>query len=729
MPRVFLRPHVRRAFAYAAAFACAGLAVLLLQLLRVTWDSNVVWLTFMAAVLATGAIGGAGPALLAAVLGVVAADYFFLPAPGTFKLPYTTHDAIALTIFICASALAASLSRVTRRALLQKARADAAVAQIESAAQRRNLLLQLTTRTLAGGSLEAVCREAATIAARALDVERCAILEKSRDDGALVIACAVGFNAGTVEGLTIPADVDTQVGYALHTHNPVVVRDVESESRFGVPAILRAHGVRSGIAAGIAAGGRAYGVVVAYSAQPRQYAEDAEQFVSGVAAALAGMYDRKRIDVERADLAARDTAHRSAAAVASKRAAFLAQTSTVLDAALEPEATLVSLAHLAVPAIADCAIVDVVLDDGNVRRVEVIDIDPTRRDVAHAVRRQPPNLRSESPFSRAIRTGQSILLAEVPERTDGSLDPEHARLMSTLQCHSLLLIPLVARGQTLGLVTLASREATRRYEAADLAVAQELAGRAAIALDNARLHREAELASRAKDQFLATVSHELRTPITAVLGWATMLRDHGGDPARVQYACEAIERSARAQAQLLEQLLDVSRAISGKLEMNLAPAHLGGIIEAAIDAVRPDADARKVKIAPRLDRAIPLLLADPERLQQVVTNLVSNAVKFSRDGGQVDVELRRDEGYAEIIVRDRGVGIAREFLPYVFERFRQAETAGTANPGLGLGLSIARDIVERHGGTVMADSAGEGKGATFTVRLPLRAIAPTAVGA
>jgi len=237
------------------------------------------------------------------------------------------------------------------------------------------------------------------------------------------------------------------------------------------------------------------------------------------------------------------------------------------------------------------------------------------------------------------------------------------------------------------------------------------------------------MASRTKDEFLATVSHELRTPINAVLGWTAVLRQHRLDQSRADYACDAIERSARAQAQLLGQLLDVSRAIAGKLELHLAPTDLSEIIEASIDAVRSDADDKKIQIASCLDAGVPLILADPERLQQVVINLVSNAVKFSPEEGLVHVELRRGDGFAEIFVQDHGIGIKREFLPYVFERFRQADvTRGTANRGLGLGMSIAREIVEGHGGTIAADSAGEGQGAAFTVRLPLRSTTEAAPG-
>jgi signal transduction histidine kinase len=723
--REFLRGEVRTPIAYAAAFAFVGAAWLLSRPAPPATLPHVPLLIFAAAVLASGAIGGQGPALLAACVSVLIADYFFLPIAGTWKFPGSVSDALGFAAFALLTALAVWIAGTTRRRALDAARADTLAITLEVESRHRQTLLELGARSLAGGSIDAICKDAATVTADALEVEHCAILELKREGGPLVVVSAAGWETGTVEGLNVEADADTQTGYALYARQPVIVNDADSDARFSVPAILRAHGVRSGIAARIAGLRRPFGVVAACSRMPRTFTVGDAQFVSGVAAILAAMFERKRVENECAELAARERANRKAADLAARRAAFLAQTATVFDTALEPEATVVSLARLAVPALAECAVVDLVHEDGIVRRVDVVDIDPSRREMTLTIRRQAPNLRTESPFSRAIRTGQAALLTQLPERESGGGDADHERLMKDLQCQSLLLIPLVARGQTLGLLTLASRE--RRYDAADLSLAQELTGRAAMALDNARLYREAQAASRAKDDFLAIVSHELRTPINAVLGWATMLRRHRLDESRAEYACDAIEQSARAQAQLLEQLLDVSRAIAGKLDLHLAPAHIAGIVEAAIDAVRPDADDKKVRISSRLDRSIPLLIVDPERLQQVVVNMVANAVKFSAEEGTVQVELRRDDRFVEIVVEDHGVGIKREFLPYVFDRFRQAGTkSDSVNRGLGLGMAIARDIVERHGGTIAADSAGEGKGATFTVRLPVRNTPETA---
>lgn len=716
----FFRREIRSPFAYGVAVALVGLSSLVLQWLEAAGSPHLSLLVFTVAVLGAGAVGGPGPTLLAVTLAVLSADYSQVPPPGSFKLPSTTFDIAAFSAFLIAGAITAWVSNVRRRTTLEKSQAQAISSKLDAEARRRELMLELSARAMAGGGLEALCRDAAAGTTAALDMKHCAVFELAPNAESFTIMAAAGWEPGAVEGLTIDADIDTQAGYALHVGEPVIVRDTESEMRFTVPAALRARGVRSGIAARIAGATHSFGVVVGYATSPRTFGAEEAQFISGVAAVLGGVYERKRFEAERAELLARDAAQRSAADMASRRAAFLAQTSTVLDAVLEPETTLVSLARLAVPALADCAIVDLVQEDGHVRRIDVVDIDPARRDAAETLLRVPPNLRDEDAFARAIRTGQPVALSELPE-PGSSADPDHQRVMRMLQCQSLLLIPLVARGQTLGLITLASRGPNRLYGPQDLSLAQELAGRAAIALDNARLYRKAQAASRAKDEFLATVSHELRTPVNAVLGWAAILRENRLDEARAQHACDAIERSARVQAQLLEQLLDLSRIISGKLELRVAPVHLDGIIETAIDAVRPAADDKKIRIATSLDHSVPELMADPERLQRAVINVLSNAVKFTPHDGLVRVELRQNDAQAEVVVADHGVGIKREFLPYVFDRFRQADTTtASVDRGLGLGLSIVRDIVERHGGTVSAESAGEGKGATFTVKLPLR---------
>ncbi|HSK79323.1 MAG TPA: response regulator [Thermoanaerobaculia bacterium] len=239
--------------------------------------------------------------------------------------------------------------------------------------------------------------------------------------------------------------------------------------------------------------------------------------------------------------------------------------------------------------------------------------------------------------------------------------------------------------------------------------------------------KQAEEANRLKDEFLATLSHELRTPLNAILGWTQVLRTGRLDEATSSRALETIERNAKSQAQLISDLLDVSRIITGNLRLELRPVELPRIIDAALDSIRPAADAKEIRLEISLSPLKSPVLGDSDRLQQVVWNLLSNAIKFTPQGGQVSVRLETAPGNATIRVADTGAGIRPDFLPYVFDRFRQAESTITrSHGGLGLGLSIVRHLVELHGGTVEVESEGEGRGAAFTVRIPIRAdLAPS----
>ncbi|HEX8709202.1 MAG TPA: ATP-binding protein, partial [Pyrinomonadaceae bacterium] len=245
--------------------------------------------------------------------------------------------------------------------------------------------------------------------------------------------------------------------------------------------------------------------------------------------------------------------------------------------------------------------------------------------------------------------------------------------------------------------------------------------RAALLIREQEARAEAEQANRTKDEFLATLSHELRTPLTAILGWTHLIRSGKLDEANLTRALETIERNARSQSQLIDDLLDVSRIITGKLKLEFRPVELGSIIEAAIDTVRPMAEAKTIRLEPALETTHCLVSGDPSRLQQVVWNLFSNAVKFTPDGGRIDINLKCNETHIELSVRDSGIGISPDFLPYIFDRFRQADgTTTRKHGGLGLGLAIVRHLIELHGGSIKARSDGEGLGSEFTVRLPLK---------
>jgi signal transduction histidine kinase/ActR/RegA family two-component response regulator len=436
---------------------------------------------------------------------------------------------------------------------------------------------------------------------------------------------------------------------------------------------------------------------------------------------------QKRAEEERVQLV-REQLARTSAESSERRAAFLAEVSAALAASLEYRGTLARVARMAVPFLADACMVDIAEEDGGLARLEVALADPAKHGVAARLKAAAP--RAGSPEARVLRSGEPLLIPEVrlPE-LDLAADEDYRRAMEALAPRSLMAVPIVARGRTLGALTFIAAESERRFGRSDLGLAEDVARRAGLAVENARLYKvsqearqAAEAANRAKDEFLATLSHELRTPLSPILGWVRLLRAGDLDPAAGARGLEVIERNVRAQTQLIEDLLDVSRIITGKLRLEVRPMDLVAVVEAGIEAVRPAADAKGIRIESRLDPRVSAMVGDPDRLQQVVWNLVSNAVKFTPKEGRVEVELTGVDAHARLRVKDTGKGIPPTFLPHVFDRLRQADSTSTrAHGGLGIGLAIVRHLVELHGGTVSAESAGEGNGAVFTVELPISA--------
>ena len=360
----------------------------------------------------------------------------------------------------------------------------------------------------------------------------------------------------------------------------------------------------------------------------------------------------------------------------------------------------------------------------------------------HAVSRVPREIfanvtmpRNSDIFAPNVADEGTVLINNVKKDPHyGRNSPYFEIAEAYLTVKSYLAVPVISRsGEVYGGLFFAHPDAGAFTERA-ARIIEGIAAQAAIAMDNARLYeaaskakseaeqaaRMAEESSRLKEEFLATISHELRTPLNAILGWTRMLRSGNLDSTTATKALNTIERNARAQAQLIDDLLDVSRIISGKMRMEVRPIDPTGFTEAAIEAIRPAAEAKGVRVVKVMDTGPISVPGDPIRLQQVVWNLLSNAVKFTPRGGKVQVQLERVNSHVEIVVMDTGQGIVPEFMPHVFDRFRQADQASSReHGGMGLGLSIVRQLVEMHGGSVTASSPGKDLGATFTVRLPL----------
>jgi signal transduction histidine kinase/CheY-like chemotaxis protein len=403
------------------------------------------------------------------------------------------------------------------------------------------------------------------------------------------------------------------------------------------------------------------------------------------------------------------------------RRAFLANATQQLAEAADHRDALAKIAQLAVPRLADWVGIDIA--DGNqgrTQQVAVAHVDPAKVEYARELaRRYPPDPDAPTGVPYVIRTGKSELYAEIPRALleGAARDDEHLRIIRELDLRSAMVVPLRGRSEVFGAMTFIYAQSDRRYTAEDLEFAEELARRAALMIERRRLEEEAAAANQMKDEFLATVSHELRTPLQAILGYASMLkrgvaRDH-------DRALDTILRNAEAQARLIEDILDVSRITSGKLRLTFARVEIASALRAAIESIRPTAQARRLRIVEDLPGDLGALSGDFERLQQIFWNLLSNAVKFTEAGGTVEIGGQRTGSSIRITVRDTGKGIRPEHLSAIFERFRQVDSSTTRHKGgLGLGLAIVRSLAEAHGGSVTAASDGPGTGATFTVTLP-----------
>jgi Signal transduction histidine kinase len=414
---------------------------------------------------------------------------------------------------------------------------------------------------------------------------------------------------------------------------------------------------------------------------------------------------------------------------AHEQLSFLAEATRVLVTSLDTGETLGRIARVLVPTLADYCIVSMMMKNGNFRVATMAHRDPNRQDAIEQVLEHiaPDTISVSHPIARVCKTRHPLLFEDVSSRKKQLIaDRDYLAAHRALGGHSVMIVPLSAHGNTLGVMTLGRLDGRDSFRAEDLELGEELARRAALAVANARLYSDAQDANRLKDEFLATVSHELRTPLTAILGWAQMLQGGTLDEATAQRALGSIERNAKFQSHLIEDLLDISRISTGKLRLDVRPLELAPIIEAAVDAVRPAADAKGIRIEKTIDWKAGLISGDSDRLQQVVWNLLTNAIKFTPREGCVRITLERQQPHVLIRVSDTGQGISPEFLPYMFDLFRQGDSSITrSHGGLGLGLAIVRHLVEMHGGNVHAHSEGEGKGAAFIVALPMIGV-PTA---
>ena len=407
---------------------------------------------------------------------------------------------------------------------------------------------------------------------------------------------------------------------------------------------------------------------------------------------------------------------------AERSAQFLAEAGEILGQSLDYEKTIHAISELVVPRFADWCFIDLVEADGAFRRVAVAH-PPGESNalIADRLKRTYPPKNVRHGVSETIAEGRTCLINEVSDDLliSVSRDADHRDAVMAMNIRCFVSVPMTSHGTTFGVVTFIGTETRTCFGPADVALAEEVARRVALAVDNARLYQNAQEANRAKDEFLANLSHELRTPLTAILGWVHLLQLGDLEAGQMTLGLQTIRQSSEAQAKLVDELLDVSRIITGKLQINPVPVVLSDIVRAAVAAIRPAVGAKRQQLQVDIRGGDATVLGDAGRLQQVFWNLLSNAVKFTPPGGVVRVRVSDgDAGNIVVSVEDTGEGIPAEFLPLVFERFRQASAAVHGRSGLGLGLAIAKELIEMHGGTIAARSGGRGTGSTFTVTLP-----------
>jgi PAS domain S-box-containing protein len=408
---------------------------------------------------------------------------------------------------------------------------------------------------------------------------------------------------------------------------------------------------------------------------------------------------------------------------AERTSRFIAAASRTLATLVDYQTALQRVAELAVPDFADWCAVDIAADDGRLRRLALCHADPDKVHLAFELeRRYPPRQNSNRGAQHVLKTGQPEMMTEIPDSLieQVAYDAAHLAAIRTLGLRSYVSVPLVGAGRTIGVITfIATDDSGRRYDEHDLAVAQELAYRAGIAIENARLYSDLQQADRHKDEFLAVLAHELRNPLAPLRTALQLIEVAGDDAVRRNRASTVMDRQLRHMVRLVDDLLDVSRITRGRIELQKQPIELAAILQNAIETSRPMIEGNGHQLTVTFPPDPLVVNADPTRIAQVFSNLLNNAAKYTPRGGHITLAAEADGANATIRVRDSGIGIPREMLARVFEMFVQVDRSfERSSGGLGIGLTLVKRLVEMHGGAVDAHSDGPGTGTEFVVRLP-----------
>jgi PAS domain S-box-containing protein len=682
-PLFFLRQtpagRLAQSLRYGTAVVAVLIALLLSQLLWPIVAPNP-FVFFLAAVAISAWYGGLGPGLLATALAVMAVNYYFIPPVQNFK--FDAFDGLRLGVFALVAVLISSLSESlhrakqtahTQREQLQVTLASIGDAVIATDTTGRITFMNAVAATLTGWTPEAARRQPIDAVFRSI-------------------------HATTRQPVEAPVMPALRAGMAVELASQTLLLGRDGVAR---PIDDSAAPIR-------AADGRPLAVVLVFR----------------------DVTEREQATAMRIDLLAREQAARAEAERAHERAAFLAEASRLLAHSLDYTTTLQEVANLLVPRLADWCVVDLLDDTGQLQMMAAAHVDPAKVAWAYELRQQypvDPEARVGAP--QVIRTGTPELYPDIPDSLLQSVarNADELRILRGVGYRSVMIAPLRTRERILGTLSLVAAESARRYTPGDLRFAQELADRAAVAIDNATLYQAAQAARTAaeaalqlRDLFLSIAAHELKTPLTALLLQAQMLQRRAQRseilPAREQHMLQVITDQAHRLDRLIAALLDISRIERGQLSLSREPVDLGALVQRVVAEVQPISEQHTITCEALNDGLI--VDGDELRLEQVIQNLLQNAIKYSPDGGPVAVTMARQDGMVCVSVTDRGIGIPEEAFPQLFERFYRAPNA---NPhqisGMGIGLYVVKEIVRLHGGSVTATCPAAG-GSRFTVCLP-----------
>jgi PAS domain S-box-containing protein len=643
---------------YGVALLAFALPLVLSSLLR-RWHLNFdsTWLLIIA-LIAVSWYAGRGPGLLFALLFALTLSYYSPPA---YKLKFNLASFNRLILFTALAVMTSSRRRA-EAALKSRLRQQAAIVQFGQLALADNVY----------SALPVLINEAASLAARHLGVEYAGVWELLPDGQTMQLQAGVGWEEKAVIRGLLGDSSAAQSDQLVPAHEPLVITDLTQETRFPIPPELRDRQIKSGISLLIVGTNQSFGVLSAHTTKRREFAADELNFLRALANILAEAIERRQR--ERVVHESREWLRVTLASIGDG----------VIATDIQGYVTFMNIVASRLTGWTAEEAVGKPL-------YEVFQIinEETRQTV-------------ESPVNKVIWDGEVVGLANhtvliAKDGTERAIDDSGAPIRDAV-------------GNLIGVILVFHDVTERRRNERERAELLELERQA---------RAEAESLSLVRDEFLLTVSHELRAPLNSILGWAHLLSQSSLDPNTAERALASILDGARLQTRLIDDLLEASRIVAGKLHLNLDSIELGAIVESAIKTIRPAAEAKNIQLWVKLTSEPITVRGDADRLLQVVWNLLSNAVKFTPAGGSVEVSLERQPDQVEIVVHDTGQGIDPEFLPYVFERFSQADSTSTRRyGGLGIGLALVRYLAELHGGAVKAESLGLGQGATFTITLP-----------